>query len=407
MRSILRSNWLRAAAFAVLSCVLCLSASASTVPTAAEPAAAGSGETLYTADYCFSEADFGADGRVQGVFVTGVPEADVAAVRLGSRVICPGDVLPVSALSSLTLHPACEGGRDAVLTYSPICGTRLDPEATLTIRIKSGKNETPKAIAAEFETYKNIANDGQLTGTDAENGPLTFQLVDSPKRGTIKLEENGAFVYTPTKNKVGDDRFTFTVTDDAGNVSKPAEVRIRILKPTESKTFADLTGADGQFEAVWTRETGLCSGREIGGTLCYGADETVTRAEFLVMAMKLGEVPVEEALTVSGFADADAAAAWLQPYLSSAMRRGIAHGEATDEGLVFRPNEPVTAAQAAVILQSIWHLPAAAPVSGEADWTHAAVHALSEAGIALPDGSEPLTRLGAAKLLYQMSQLKK
>ena len=100
---------------------------------------------------------------MQGVFVTGVPEADVAAVRLGSRVICPGDVLPVSALSSLTLHPACEGGRDAVLTYSPICGTRLDPEATLTIRIKSGKNETPKAIAAEFETYKNIANDGQLT----------------------------------------------------------------------------------------------------------------------------------------------------------------------------------------------------------------------------------------------------
>ena len=208
-------------------------------------------------------------------------------------------MLPVCALSSLTLHPACEGGRDAVLTYSPICGTRLDPEATLTIRIKSGKNETPKAIAAEFETYKNIANDGQLTGTDAENGPLTFQLVDAPKRGTVKLEENGAFVYTPTKNKVGDDRFTFTVTDDAGNVSKPAEVKIRILKPTESKTFADLTGADGQFEAVWTRETGLCSGREIGGTLCYGADETVTRAEFLVMAMKLGEVPVEEALTGS------------------------------------------------------------------------------------------------------------
>ena len=60
-----------------------------------------------------------------------------------------------------------------------------------------------------------------------------------------------------------------------------------------------------------------------------------------------------------------------------------------------------------MILQSIWHLPAAAPVSGEADWTHAAVQALSDAGIALPDGGEPLTRLGAAKLLYQMSQLKK
>ena len=407
MRSILRSNWLRVAALAALVCALCLSASASAVPTGAEPAASGSGETLYTADYCFSEADFATGGCMQGIFITGVPEAGVATVRLGSRVILPGDVLPAGTLGSLTLHPACEGGCDAVLTYSPICGTRLDPEATLTIRIKSGKNETPKAVSVEFETYKNIANDGQLTGTDAENGPLTFQLVDAPKRGTVKLEENGAFVYTPTKNKVGDDRFTFTVTDDAGNVSKPAEVKIRILKPTEAKTFADLTSADGQFEAVWMREAGLCSGREIGGTLCYGADESVSRAEFLVMAMKLGEIPVEEALTVSGFADADAAAAWLQPYLSSAMRRGIAHGEATDEGLVFRPNEPITAAQAAVILQSIWHLPASAPVSGETDWTHSAVQSLSDAGVLLPDGGEPLTRLAAAKLLYQMSRLEK
>lgn len=407
MRSILRSKWLRAAAVAALGCALCLSASASAVPTGAEPPVSGSGETLYTADYCFSEADFATGGCMQGIFVTGVPEAEIATVQLGSRVILAGDVLPVSVLDELTLHPVCAGGRDAVLTYNSICGARLSPEATLTVRIKSGKNETPKAVAAEFETYKNIANDGQLTGTDAENGPLTFRLVDAPKRGTVKLEENGAFVYTPTKNKVGEDRFTFTVTDDAGNVSKPAEVKIRILKPTEARTFADLTGADGQFEALWTREAGLCSGREIGGTLCYGAEEPILRAEFLVMAMKLGEIPVEEALTVSGFADADAAAAWLRPYLSSAMRRGIAHGEATDEGLVFRPDEPITAAQAAVMLQAIWRLPAAAPASGETDWTHSAVQALAEAGIELPDSGEPLTRLAAAKLLYRMSRLEK
>ena len=405
MRSILRTI-----ALAGMLCALCLSAAASSGADTPAASLSGSSETLYSAEYCFAEADFHADtlSDLRGIFVTGVPDAAVATVHLGQREILPGDVLPLECLSRLTLHPNCAGGCDAVLTYSPIRGTRLDPEATLTIRIKSGKNETPSAIATEFETYKNIANDGQLTGTDAENAPLTFQLVDTPKRGSVKLEENGAFVYTPTKNKVGEDSFTFTVTDDAGNVSKPATVKIRILKPSDSKTFADLDGSMDQYEAMWSRAAGLCSGRSIGGTLCYGAEEPVTRAEFLVMAMKLGKVPVEEALSVSGFADAQDAPAWLQPYLSSAMRRGIVHGIATEEGLVFQPNEAITGAQAAVMLQNIWKLPAVTAAAGadDTDWTAGAVQALSEAGITLKDSGETLTRLDAAKLLYQMSKLK-
>lgn len=403
MRSILRTIILTG-----MLCALCLSAAAS---SSGEPAAAlsGSAETLYSAEYCFAEADFHADtlSDFSGIFVTGVPDASVATVQLGRRIIRPGDVLASDRLHGLTLRPNCAGGCDAVVTYCPIRGTRLDPEATLTIRIKSGKNETPKAIAAEFETYKNIANDGQLTGSDAENAPLTFRLVDAPKRGSVKLEETGVFVYTPAKNKVGEDSFTFTVTDDAGNVSKPATVKIHILKPSDSRTFADLEDSLDQYEAMWTRSAGLCSGRSIGGTLCYGAQEPVSRAEFLVMAMKLGKVPVEESLTVSGFADAQDAPAWLQPYLSSAMRRGIVHGIATEEGLVFQPNEAITGAQAAVILQNIWKLPTAAAAAGADDtgWSESAVQALADAGIPLGEGSESLTRLDAAKLLYQMNRL--
>lgn len=405
MRSILRSPWLRAAVLACLLGALCLSAAASSAPPTAAVAATNV-ETLYSAEYCFCEADFHADTPtdLNGIFVTGVPDKTVAAVRLGNREILPGDVLPLDCLSRLTLQPNCAGGCDAVMTYCPIRGTRLDSQATLTIRIKSGKNEPPKAVDTDFETYKNVANDGQLTGTDPENTPLTFQLVDEPKRGTVKLEENGVFVYTPNKNKVGEDSFTFTVTDDAGNVSQPGTVKIRILKPSESRTFADLAGNGGQFEAMWTRTAGLCGGRSIGGTLCYGADEPVTRAEFLVMAMKLGKVPVEETLTVSGFADAQDAAAWLQPYLSSAMRRGIAQGTATEEGLVFLPNEPVTAEDAAVMLQAIWQLPVSTARAENAG--QAAVQALAEAGVVLGESDAVLTRLDAAELLYRMSKVK-
>ena len=328
------------------------------------PAAHAAGpETLYPIAYCFRETDFRADtlSDLNGIFVTSVPEADVATVCLGERVIRAGDVLPVSVLGELELLPVSTGGQEAALCYCPIRGTALGEPAQVTIRIRSAKDAAPKADDAELETYKNSPNDGRLTGSDPEDTNLTFQLAEEPKRGKVELQENGSFVYTPAKNKVGEDSFTFTVTDAAGNVSHPATVRITVKKPSECRAFADLTGSLDQFEAMWTAAAGLTGGRSIGGTLCYLPQETVSRAEFLVMAMELLDVPVDDTLRVSGFADADDAPAWLQPYLASAMRRGIVNGMVSERGLVFRPNEPVTAGQAAVMLQNMLELPSRLP----------------------------------------------
>ncbi len=372
------------------------------------PVLAADGETLYHSEYCFSEADFEPDtfSNLSGIFVTQVPDSAVAAVKLGNRLIRPGDVLPFEVLSQLRLTPACTQSCNAVLEYQPICGSMLGNSTQLTIRIQSGKNETPKAADLELETYKNIPNNGKLTATDPEEAELTFQLVDKPKRGSVQLNADGTYVYTPDKNKVGEDSFTFTATDDAGNVSKPATVRIRILKPTDSMTFADLDSAD-QFEAIWSCQAGLTSGRSIGGTLCYCPDEPVSRTEFLIMAMTLCDIPVDEGLIVSGFADAEAVPAWQQSYLASAMRRGMVRGEATESGLYFRPNDAITAQEAAVLLQNMLELPT--PVSAVQSelpaWASGAVQALSNAGITLEAPDAPLSRFAAAELLYQVSKL--
>ena len=350
------------------------------------PAAHAAGaETLYPIAYCFRETDFRADtlSDLNGIFVTSVPEADVATVCLGERVIRAGDVLPVSVLGELELLPVSTGGQEAALCYCPIRGTALGEPAQVTIRIRSAKDAAPKADDAELETYKNIPNDGRLTGSDPEDTNLTFQLAE--------------------------DSFTFTVTDAAGNVSHPATVRITVKKPSECRAFADLTGSLDQFEAMWTAAAGLTGGRSIGGTLCYLPQETVSRAEFLVMAMELLDVPVDDTLQVSGFADADDAPAWLQPYLASAMRRGIVNGMVSERGLVFRPNEPVTAGQAAVMLQNLLELPVSAAVS-QTDapyWAASSMQALQEAGIPLAAADTSVSRIEAARMLYRVSRLPK
>ena len=361
------------------------------------------GETFYTADYCFGVEDFAPDA--DGIFVTAVPDTGVAVVRLGDRCIVPGDVLPADRLDELTLIPCCEENCEAVLSYRPIENSALGAPAQVTIRIHSGKNEAPKAKDAKLETYRNIANNGTLLAEDAEGGKLVFALSEAPKRGTVEVQEDGQFVYTPEKNKVGEDSFTFTATDEAGNVSKPATVRIRILKPAEAESFADMTDHPAHFEAMWAEACGLVGGRELAGHRCFCPDESVSRIEFLTMAMTLREYPVDESLTVSAFVDAAQVPEWARPYLAAAVRGGVVRGNVEETGLYFRPNDAITGQEAAVILQNLWQLPiSAAQVNQDAPaWCAAALQALSEAGLRLqPEAS--LTRSAAVCLLYDICQ---
>lgn len=366
---------------------------------------AADGETHYQSEYCFSEGDFSTAemGGVDGIFVTAVPDASVAVIKLGNRTICVGDTLTAASLNDLRLVPTCAETSDAVIGYCPIYGTYPNSPAQLTIRIQSGKNEAPKASNIDFETYKNIANDGKLSASDKEGGELSYQLIEAPKRGTVKISADGTFVYTPDENKVGEDHFTYTATDDAGNVSKPATVNIRILDPKQKMTFSDLTGDLNCFEAMWMQEQGLCGGRTIGSQYCFCPQESVSRGEFLVMAMELFGISPATQTELTGIADAETVPAWLQPYLSAALQSGIVQGMPTGDGLCFCADDAITGQQAAVILQNILELPVPTAVTNHSQptWAVNAVEALSNAGIRLDYSSAEMTRIEAAELLYQ------
>ena len=99
----------------------------------------------------------------------------------------------------------------------------------------------------------------------------------------------------------------------------------------------------------------------------------------------------------------------MQPYLVSAMRRGIVTGYPSESGLLFQPNQPITAAEAAVMVTNTFHLESVAVSAtdgAELSWTQSAVAALSQAGISLAsDAEDILTRQAAAELLYQAGKL--
>lgn len=91
---------------------------------------AASEKTDAASVYCFGSDDFVQtdSGELSGILVRSVPAAEVADICLGSRVICPGDVLSAGELDALTLVPRCQNDCEAVMTYLPISGSRIGGE---------------------------------------------------------------------------------------------------------------------------------------------------------------------------------------------------------------------------------------------------------------------------------------
>ena len=243
--------------------------------------------------YCFTAKEFATEETpLSGVCITAFPDADAGTVMLGNRVLRAGDILTADQLEKLTFHPLrTEQDSQAVISYLPIYENRVEKNATMTIAIRGKEDKAPVAQDVSMETYKNLPNDGALKASDPEGEPLTFTVVRGPKRGSVEVKADGTFTYTPKKNKVGIDSFTYTAADPAGNVSRTATVTIQILKPSDGRKYTDTVGLDSRFEAEWLRNTGLFVGEEVGGNACFYPEKTVTREEFLTMVVKLLEIP--------------------------------------------------------------------------------------------------------------------
>lgn len=356
--------------------------------------------------YCFRSDDFSpGDETLTGVCITGLPDAGKGSILLGSRVIRSGDILTAEQLKQMTFSPVrSETDSEASVSYLPIFSDRVEPEATMVISIHGKEDKAPVAEDSSLETYKNLANEGKLTASDPENQALTFTVTRQPKRGAVEIREDGTFTYTPKKNKVGADSFTYTATDPAGNVSREATVTIEILKPTDDKQYTDTAGTACQFTAEWLRSTGIFSGETVSGQSCFSPETQVSRGEFLAMLMQVLDLPVDRTVAYTGFADE--CEDWLKPYLAAALRCGIISGYPSESGAVFCPEQAITGMEAAVMVNNVLEL--SIPTDGSADeavpvWAADAVRAVSAEGLSL--GEAVLTRSDAAQVLYQVSKL--
>ena len=369
---------------------------------------------------CFSKTDFEAEsGSLSGVIVTSLPRAGSGSLTRGGVPVSSGSVIPAESLGSLAFVPA-DGQAEIHTSFevTPVfAGVGAAGQAvTVSLHLSDRQGSAPIARSAALETYCGLQLAGCLQAVDPDGDELTYTLSRAPASGTVTVEPDGSFIYTPTGSKAGTDSFTFTAADPGGLQSEAA-VTVTLHTRGDSFCYADMAADPNHYAAVRLAELDILRGEQIGGVSFLYPETPVTRAQFVAMAARLCRLTVPTAAVSTGMADNDAVPAWARAAMAAAIDSALITGEQQDSGnRVVRAGDPITRAEAAVILNRMLALSDDGRTPGYADagilptWAAQAVVNTVEAGYLTLDAdgsfspSRPLTRAEAAGCLYRASQ---
>ena len=294
-----------------------------------------------------------------------------------------------------------------------VCALML-PAAALTMTAAEVENVAPIAENLTLTTYKGVAINGRFAATDPEGDAVVFQVIDTPARGQVTVDEAdpSAFCYTPYEGKKGKDSFTYVAVDAQGNTSEPATVKITIQKQSTKVTYSDLSGNAAHYAALRLAEEDIYVGRQVGSLYCFDPTATFSREEFLALAMTAAGLDPISDINVTGFSDDPEISAWAKGYVSAALVDGAIQGGVNAAGeAVFDASRPITTMEAAVLLDAMLDVgdvpsPVFASAYGTSvpAWAAQAVLNMETVEVLQPDLtlSEPLTRAEGAQMLSGM-----
>ena len=132
-----------------------------------------------------------------------------------------------NGITTLSLNTS-EGGR---FMMRNVTAAMIDEDDIL--QVAGSPNTSPVAEDAQFDGDEDTALSGSLIATDPEDDPITFSLGSSPENGTLEINPDGSFTYTPQAHFHGADEFTFIAADDRGGLDV-GDVSINIAPQPDS-----------------------------------------------------------------------------------------------------------------------------------------------------------------------------
>lgn len=369
----------------------------------------------------FSDTDFKSALGVSDFYsikVESLPSSDDGVLMLGGRKVTEGQEIRRRNIASLTFIPSSAQVTESKFTFT-MANTAAGAEIECVMRFIAKVNYKPEIDTDASETLsvttqKGISVYGNMTASDPEGDDIDFIIVSYPKYGILKADGD-EFSYTPTNGYIGRDSFVYVARDEYGNYSKPAKVFVSVTERMSEVVYEDMTESKSYNSAVALTAMGIMSGTRVGDGMYFNPEGSVTRAEFVAMAMKALGIKADTTLTESFFDDNGDIPKALVGYVATAQRCGAVNGAFDGKGLYFRPNDKITVYEAAIVMSGLLGAGDAesqVSVSGLESipvWARGDVSVMYELGIFnLTDSitvTDPLTREAAAECLYRLCEI--
>ena len=317
---------------------------------------------LYGQKLTFSDADFKQAYAItdfKSVTINSIPASSEGTLLLAGRRVKEGQTVKRRNVAALIFVPASSEIESVSFEYT-LCYSGVESTGVCEMKFTDKVNYAPrtpeeKESSLSLKTQSEISVYGRLEGHDPEGDKIEYIIAAYPKNGALSFTDKdaGTYKYTPVDSFTGYDSFTYVLRDEYGNYSEPREVGIHIVERMSNEVYADMTNRSEYNAAVAMSALGVMSGRTLGDGRYFMPDETVSRAEFVAMAMKAAGMRADSSLGRTFFDDNSDIPTALISYVATAQRLGIIDGDYTEAGLVFEPNRAITKNEAARIISSI------------------------------------------------------
>lgn len=283
------------------------------------------------------------------------------------------------------------------------------------IKLSDKNNSAPVCTkGAAIKTFSGMNCAGTMIAGDPDGDAITYEVLSYPEKGALSYnQKTGDFTYAPYEKVHGSDSFVYRVRDSYGAYSDSCSVNIAINRKSTSLSFSDMKDSYCQAAAIVMTNNGHMDYTEEDGEIYFEPSSEVSRLDFLVTAMNvLGAANIPE-VTNTGFTDDADIPAEYKGYVYSARKLGIINGVPNGNELYFKPNEPITRAQASVILNNILGHSATAGMHYSDEipaWAQSSIDALGELGIypvsgGIANPTAMLTKEDTAKMLFNLMTL--
>ena len=363
--------------------------------------------------------------KISSVTIKTLPPKEDGALTVAGGAVKKGQTVSGKNLDTLCFIPADKNIKESYFTFS------ADGTLPITCRVFfiDKENYCPTlSLASEasltVRTHEQNSATGTLQAYDPDGDKLYFEIVSYPKNGAVVLSdrESGRFTYTPIGNFTGSDSFEYVARDVYGNYSACATVSISVSEKQTSVVFSDIDDCDIYNAALTMAENSLMSGAVSDGLTQFDPDGSISRAEFVMTAMKAAGISSPAENLSDFFTDVSSLAKETRDYVNTAYKMGFVGGTEIDGKLCFMPDSTVTRAEAAVVINNIItsmktvEAPIVRPVFADASslpaWAKEAIYTVSNLGILKHENGYvspdmPVSRGDAALMLEAMIFMKK